>query len=115
MKSPGLGKEEPPAMIQAGNCLPGGSSAGKALGAVVGSELTTGQQHAIAVKKTNNILGCINRSTASAWSKVIIPLYSALLRSQLIDCVWFWAPQYGKDLAKVEPLQQWATSLCEES
>ena len=85
------------------------------MGALVSSELTTGQQRAIAVKKTNNILGCINRSTASRLSKVIIRLYSAPVRSQLIHCVQFWAPQYRKDTAELELLQQWATSLCEES
>lgn len=37
------------------------------------------QQSITAVKKVNDILGCINRSTESRSQEVIVPVYSALV------------------------------------
>ncbi|KAK4826432.1 LOW QUALITY PROTEIN: hypothetical protein QYF61_009129 [Mycteria americana] len=65
------------------------SLAGKALGVLVDTKLTTSQQCALAAKTTNNLLGCIRHCITSRWREVILPLCSALEH-----WVQFWTPQY---------------------
>jgi len=65
------------------------SSAETDLGVLVDDKLTMS-------KKANGILGCIKRSVASQLRKVMLPLYSALVRLHLEYCVQFWGPQFKK-------------------
>ncbi|PKU43311.1 hypothetical protein llap_6385 [Limosa lapponica baueri] len=68
----------------------------KDLVVLVDTKLNLSQQHALAIKKVKNILGCIRRSVGSRWREVILPLCSALVRPYLEYWVQCWAPQYNK-------------------
>ena len=52
----------------------------------------------LAAQKANRILGSIKRSMTSRSREVILPLYSALMRLHLENCIQFWGPQYKKDM-----------------
>ena len=70
------------------------SFAEKGLELLVDTKLNMWQQHALAAKKANGVLGCIRRSVAGRLKEGILPLCSALVRPHLECCVQFWAPQY---------------------
>ncbi|KAK4822173.1 hypothetical protein QYF61_010721 [Mycteria americana] len=62
-------------------------------------------------QKASCLLGCIKRSVASRSREVVLPLYSALMRSHLEYCAQLWRPQYEKYMDLLEQVQRRATKM----
>ncbi|KAJ7415728.1 hypothetical protein WISP_76428 [Willisornis vidua] len=77
-----------------GSDLLGSSSAEKDLGIVVDNEQFTSHQCCAPVaKESNDVLGCIRKSTASRSRELILPLYS----THLVRHIWSVAPLLKKN------------------
>ncbi|GAB0175594.1 hypothetical protein GRJ2_000024600 [Grus japonensis] len=77
----------------------------------VDGKLNRSQHCALAAKRANGALGCIQHSVAG-WSRdVTVPLYTALVRPHLEHCVQFWAPPCKKDIELLDCVQRRVTNM----
>jgi len=89
VQSPAPVEEQPHALVHTEDHLAEKQFCRKGPGVLVGTKLITSQQCAPAENKANGMLGCIRQSVASRWGKVILTLYSVLVRPHMEDCVHF--------------------------
>ncbi|KAJ7427314.1 hypothetical protein WISP_08156 [Willisornis vidua] len=68
----------------------------------LGQQLDMNQQCVLVAKKGNGILAWISNSVASRTWEMIIPLYSALVRSHVECYVQFWSLHDQKDIEVLE-------------
>ena len=87
------------------------TSSEKNLGIPVDGKLNMSQQCALAVQEANCILSCIKRSVVNRSREVILPLYSAMVRTHLEYCVQMWRPQHRRDIDLLECIQKRATKM----
>lgn len=78
------------------------SPAERALGLLVDGKLNVSQPWALAGRRGNGIVGCLQHSIASRSRAGIAVLCSALFQHQLESCVHFWARHYQKAINLLE-------------
>ncbi|CAM5107889.1 unnamed protein product [Eretmochelys imbricata] len=83
----------------------------KDLGVLVNHRMTMSRQCDMAVKKDNEVLGCIRRGISSRDKEVLVPLHKALVRPHLEYCVQFWSTMFKKDEFKLEQVPRRATRM----
>jgi len=64
------------------------------------------QQCVLAAWKADCILGSIRSGVARRTREVIVPLYSALMRSHLECCFQVWGRKHRKDVKMLEGFQR---------
>ena len=88
--------------------LPG--SVERDLGVLVDNHLNVSEQCAAVAEKANRLLGCITKGITNR-DKVIMPLYSVLVRPHLEYCSQFWSLLYKKDVDRLERVQRRTTKM----
>lgn len=83
----------------------------KYLGILVDTKVNISQPCALVAKAATSHLGCIRRSLNHTSREVIPPLSSTPVKPPLKKHVWFWDPQYKRDMEPVERVQRRTTKM----
>ena len=86
----------------------------KDLGVTISADMKVSEQCGIAASKGNQILGLIRRNITYKGKKLIIPLYKAIVRPHLENCIQAWRPYRKKDIDTFERIQRRATKMIPE-
>ncbi|XP_059587158.1 cyclic GMP-AMP synthase isoform X1 [Alligator mississippiensis] len=106
-----LGKKNPQHPYRLGSAMLASTMEERDLGVIIDHKMNMSLQCDAAASKATKTLACIRRCFSSKSWDVILPLYSALVRPQLEYCIQFWAPQFKKDVEKLERVQRRATRM----
>lgn len=85
------------------------------MGALVNVKLNMSKQYAPTAQKVKCFQVCFNRYMASRVRKLILSLYSALLRHYLEYCVQLWDSQHKENMDLLEQAQRMDTKMIRET
>ena len=74
----------------------------KDLGVTMNANMKVAEQCRIAESKGNQVLGMIRRNIKYKEKSLIVPLYKAIVRPHLEDCIQAWNPHLRKDIDMLE-------------
>ena len=73
------------------------------------ANMKVSKQCRIAASKGNQVLGMIRRNITYKEKSLIAPLYKAIVRPHLENCIQAWSPYLRKDIYMLEKIQRRAT------
>nr|XP_053657327.1 uncharacterized protein LOC128706451 [Cherax quadricarinatus] len=106
-----LGNENNPRSYNLGEVELGHTECEKDLGVMVSRNLKPRQQCLSVRNKANRLLGFISRSISNRSPKVILQLYTSLVRPHLDYAAQFWSPYYRMDIDSLENIQRRMTKM----
>ena len=86
----------------------------KDLGVTISADMKVSEQCGIAASNGNQFLGLIRRNITYKGTKLIIPLYKAIVRRHLEYGIQAWRPYRKKDIDTLERIQRRATKMISE-
>lgn len=83
----------------------------KDLGIIISDDLKSSRNCQAAYSRANRMLGMIRRTITLKSSRILVPLYKALVRPLVEYCTPAWSPHYQKDKNLIEKIQHRFTKM----